>query len=94
MFRQKEEMLKSAIEQIQLKQLRKKEEEQFEMDFKRKLMEKFAEDERLEQYNAMRRKQKEIELKKEVNESCLCMFRLRDSGRKDYISLKCKGNRN
>lgn len=60
-------MLTSAIAQYREKEQRRLEEEKMENDFKKKLMEKFAEDERLEQYNAMRRKQKEIELKKEVN---------------------------
>lgn len=59
-------MLQSAIEHIQVKEARKKEEDKLENEFKKKLMEKFAEDERLEQYNAIRRKQKEFELKKEV----------------------------
>ncbi len=60
-------MLQSAIEAMEFKQERKREEERLEAEFKRKLMEKFAEDERLEQYNAQRRRQKEIELKKEVS---------------------------
>jgi len=64
--RQKEEMLQSAIDHIRVKEIRKKEEEKLEAEFKKKLMEKFAEDERLEQFNAIRRKQKELELKKEV----------------------------
>lgn len=59
-------MLTSAIAQFREKENKRFEEEKMENDFKKKLMEKFAEDERLEQYNAMRRKQKEIELKKEV----------------------------
>jgi hypothetical protein len=64
--RQKEEMLQSAIEQMQIKEERKKDQENLESEFKKKLMEKFAADERLEQYNAQRRRTKEIELKKEV----------------------------
>jgi hypothetical protein len=64
--RQKDEMLQSAIDHLRVKEQRKKEEEVLEREFKKKLMEKFAEDERLEQYNAIRRKQKELELKKEV----------------------------
>ena len=60
-------MLTSAIEQFRVKEQKKKEEDRMENDFKKRLMEKFAEDEKLEQYNAIRRKQKEIELKKEVN---------------------------
>jgi hypothetical protein len=59
-------MLTSAIAQYREKEKRRHEEESMENEFKKRLMEKFAEDERLEQYNAMRRKQKEIELKKEV----------------------------
>lgn len=64
--RQKEEMLQSAIEQMKIKEERKKEEERMENEFKKKLMEKFKEDERLEQYNAIRRKQKELDLKNEI----------------------------
>ena len=37
-----------------------------EAEFKRKLMEQFAEDEKLEQYNMSRRKQRELDLKQEV----------------------------
>jgi len=59
-------MLQSAIDHIKVKELRQKEEERAEREFKKKLMEKYAEDERLEQYNVQRRKQKEIEYKKEV----------------------------
>ena len=60
-------MLQSAIDHLLVKELRKKEEDKLEGEFKKRLMEKFAEDERLEQYNAIRRKQKELELKKEVH---------------------------
>jgi len=60
-------MLTSAIAQHKEKEFKRLEEEKLENDFKKKLMEKFAQDERLEQYNAMRRKQKEIDLKKEVS---------------------------
>jgi hypothetical protein len=60
-------MLQCAIEQIVVKEARRKEEEKLENEFKRKLIEKFAEDEKLEQYNVVRRKQKEIDFKKEVN---------------------------
>ena len=59
-------MLTSAIAQYREKEQKRLEEERMENEFKKRLMEKFIEDERLEQYNAMRRKQKEIELKKEV----------------------------
>ncbi len=59
-------MLSSAISQYKEKEQRRLEEERMENEFKKRLMEKYAEDERLEQYNAMRRKQREIDLKKEV----------------------------
>jgi len=49
-----------------VKEERKAQEEKLESEFKRKLMEKFAEDERLEQFNLQKRRMKEIELKKEV----------------------------
>lgn len=59
-------MLQAAIEHMQIKEEKKREEEKMENEFKRKLMEKFADDERLEQYNAQKRRVKEIEYKKEV----------------------------
>ena len=59
-------MLSSAIRQFNEKEHKKKEEEILENEFKKGLMEKYAEDEKLEQFNAMRRRQKEIDLKKEV----------------------------
>ncbi len=59
-------MLQSAIDQMIYKEERKKEEEKMEGEFKKKLMEKFSQDERLEQFNAQRRRAKEIELKKEI----------------------------
>jgi len=62
-----QEMLQSAIDHIRVKELRKIEEDKMEQEFRKRLMEKFAEDERLEQYNQQRRKQKELELKKQVS---------------------------
>jgi hypothetical protein len=59
-------MLSSAIRQFDEKENKKRDEELMENDFKKKLMEKYAADEKLEQFNAMRRRQKEIDLKKEV----------------------------
>ena len=44
----------------------KQEEQKMENEFKRKLMEKYKEDEKLEQYNAIRRKQKELDYKNEI----------------------------
>ena len=52
--------------QEQLKAERKAEELRMEDEFKRKLMEKYAEDDRLEQMNAQRRRMKELEHKREV----------------------------
>jgi hypothetical protein len=60
-------MLQCAIEQMQAKEARKRDEERLENEFKKKLLEKFAEDEKLEQYNVIRRKQKELDFKKEVD---------------------------
>ena len=64
--KQKEELLASAIEQMKYKEQRKKEEQEMEAEFKKKLMEQYAEDEKLEQYNMRRRKQRELDLKQEV----------------------------
>lgn len=65
-IRQKEAMLASAIEQAQVKEERKRKEQEEENEFKRKLLEKYKEDEKLEQYNLVRRKQKELEYKAEI----------------------------
>jgi len=51
---------------MRLKAEREQEEKRMEEDFKRKLMDKFAEDERLEQMNAQRRRMRELEHKREV----------------------------
>jgi len=51
---------------MKLKEERKAEELRMEEEFKRKLMEKFAEDERLEQMNAQRRRMREQEHKRQV----------------------------
>ena len=64
--KQKEDLLASAIEQLKYKEKRKKEEQEMEAEFKRRLMEQYAEDEKLEQYNMRRRKQRELDLKQEV----------------------------
>ena len=64
--KQKEAMLASAIEQAQLKEEKKRLELEEEKEFKRRLLEKFKEDERLEQYNIVKRKQKELDYKKDI----------------------------
>ena len=51
---------------MRLKAERQAEEKRMEDEFKRKLMDKFAEDERLEQMNAQRRRMCELEHKREV----------------------------
>jgi hypothetical protein len=61
-----EEMLESAIRQFKEKENKKIDEKILENEYKKSLMIKYSEDEKLEQYNAMRRRQKEIDLKKEV----------------------------
>lgn len=64
--RVREELQAAKDFQLQLKAERKVEEKRMEDEFKRKLMEKFAEDERLEQMNAQRRRLREQEHKREV----------------------------
>jgi len=49
-----------------LKEEKLAEEHRMEEDFKRKLMDKFAEDERLEQMNSQKRRMKELEHKREI----------------------------
>lgn len=61
-----EEMLESAIRQFKEKENKKIDEKILEENYKKSLMVKYSEDEKLEQFNAMRRRQKEIDLKKEV----------------------------
>ena len=69
-------MIASTIRQFNEKESKKQDEERLENDFKKMLMEKYAEDERLEQFNAMRRRQKEIDLKKQVNILLFILFNL------------------
>ena len=66
LFRQKEDMINSAILQRKIKEDNLKKEKEIEEEFKKKLMEKFAEDEKMEQMNKQKRKIKEIEMKKEI----------------------------
>ena len=51
---------------MQLKAERAAEERRMEDEFKQKLMAKFAEDERLEQMNAQKRRMRELEHKREI----------------------------
>ena len=52
--------------QRKLKEERMAEEKRIEDEFKQKLMQKFAEDERLEQMNAQKRRMREQEHKREI----------------------------
>jgi len=53
---------------LRLKAERALEEQRIEIEFKTKLMQKFAEDERLEQMNAQKRRMREAEHKRDVEE--------------------------
>ena len=64
--KQKEDMLNSAIKQMKMKEENKRREKEMEEEFKRKLMEKFKDDENLEMLNLQKRKQKEKEMKEEI----------------------------
>ena len=64
--KQKEDMLASAIQQMKYKQQKKKEEEEEEEKFKKKLLEQFKNEEKLELDNIEKRKQKEKEFYDEV----------------------------
>ena len=59
-------LAKSFEEQKRLKDQIKKDEEKMEQEFKKIMFTKFAEDERLEQMNAQKRRMKELEYKKEI----------------------------
>jgi len=59
-------MLASAIYHAKIKEEKKLDELRLENEFKQKLLDKFKEDERLEQYNLIKRKQKELDYKIEV----------------------------
>ena len=51
---------------MRLKEERAAEEKRIELEFKTKLMQKFAEDEKLEQMNAQKRRLREAEHKRDV----------------------------
>ena len=79
---------------MQLKEERKREEEKMENEFKKKLMEKFAEDERLEQYNVQKRRMKEMEFKKEVCLFKIYPLRLKNNGKKNLLNTSFRKNMN
>lgn len=65
-LRQKQELQAAKDYQIKLKAERLAEEKAMEEEFKIKMAEKFAEDERLEQMNQQKRRMRELAHKKEI----------------------------
>lgn len=63
---QKEELQAAKDYQLKLKAERLAEEKSMEDDFKHKMAEKFAEDERLEQMNAQKRRMRELQHKRDI----------------------------
>jgi len=79
-----------------MKQAKKEEEERIEKEFRRTMMEKFAQDEKLEQLSMQKRRMKELEHKKEVfflNYIPKFPNRLKDYGKKDLQSTEQKEKR-
>eukprot|EP01016_Furgasonia_blochmanni_P056325 TRINITY_DN9585_c0_g1_i10.p2 TRINITY_DN9585_c0_g1~~TRINITY_DN9585_c0_g1_i10.p2 ORF type:complete len:338 (-),score=112.50 TRINITY_DN9585_c0_g1_i10:168-1181(-) len=64
--RQKREMQEAEREAMRMKEERRREEERMEKEFRDTMLKKFAEDDRLEQLNAAKRRMKELEHKREV----------------------------
>ena len=65
-LRQKQELQEAKDYQLRLKAERLAEEKRMEDEFKIKMAEKFAEDERLEQMNAQKRRMRELEHKRQI----------------------------
>ena len=63
---QKEELIAAKEYQMKLKAEKLQEEKRMEQEFKMKMAQKFAEDDRLEQMNAQRRRMKELEHRREI----------------------------
>lgn len=64
--RTRQDLLNAKAYQERLKEERQAEERRMEDEFKLKLMQKFADDERLEQMNAQKRRMRELEHKREI----------------------------
>ena len=62
----KEELQAAKDYQLQLKAVRLEEERKMEEEFKIKMAQKFAEDERLEQMNAQKRRMRELQHKRDI----------------------------
>lgn len=69
-IRKRLEMIDSYQMQVREKQQRTQREHEEEETFRNKMMQKFAEDERIEQLNAQKRRMKQLEHKKAVDELC------------------------
>ena len=65
-LRMKEELQAAKDYQLQLKAVRLEEERKMEEEFKIKMAQKFAEDERLEQMNAQKRRMRELQHKRDI----------------------------
>jgi hypothetical protein len=95
-FRMKIELSHAREYQLELKEEKRQEEKRMEGVFKKKMMEKFAEDDRIEQMNAQKRRMKELEHKKEV--CCLflslfCAYRWKLFGERDCRCSRHRENR-
>jgi len=66
-LRVRQELMAAREYQMKLKEERKQEEERLEKEFRDKMLAKFAEDDRLEQMNAQRRRMKELEHKHQID---------------------------
>ena len=62
----KEDVMNSALEQMKYKAMKKKEEEELDEKFRQKLLEKFAEDEKVEKEKQEKQKQQLIDIQKEI----------------------------
>lgn len=65
-IRQRLMLQRTIQEQMAFKEMRRQEEKEEEEAFRQKMMDKFAEDDRIEQMNAQRRRMKQLEHKREV----------------------------
>ena len=62
----KEDVMNSALEQMKYKAMKKKEEEEMDAKFKQKILEKFAEDEKIEKEKQEKKKQQLIDIQNEI----------------------------
>ena len=61
-------MIQAERDDYAMKQARKAEEDRIERQFRQQMMDKFKEDERLEQLSQQKRRMKELQFKKDVRE--------------------------